>query len=458
MSSPVRVCVIGAGPSGTAVLRAFHSAEQKGETIPEIVCYEKQATWGGLWNYSWRTGTDKNGAPVHNSMYRHLWSNGPKECLEFSDYSFEEHFGFPIPSYPPREVLQDYIVGRVEKAGLLKWVQCNTPVTTTTFNEETQKFTVSTANTITGEISSELFDYVLCCSGHFSVPNVPEFDGMEAFAGRIMHAHDFRSAEEFADKNVLVIGTSYSAEDIASQCYKYGVKSVHLSWRTAPMGFPWPDNFTTVPLLTKITPGTKTCTFKDGTTAEIDAIILCTGYQHHFPFLAPELRLKTTNRLWCDMLHEGVVFSNCPRLMYIGMQDQWFTFNMFDTQAWYARDVILGKLILPTRTIMDTEFAKWRAAEEAIEATDEANIRYQANYVQRLIDMTDYPSFNIEGVVQTFMEWEHHKHLNIMTFRDYAHKSLMTGTTAPIHHTPWLTAFDDSIASYVDGNKKSSSL
>jgi len=148
---------------------------------------------------------------------------------------------------------------------------------------------VSTANTITGEISSELFDYVLCCSGHFSVPNVPEFDGMEAFAGRIMHAHDFRSAEEFADKNVLVIGTSYSAEDIASQCYKYGVKSVHLSWRTAPMGFPWPDNFTTVPLLTKITPGTKTCTFKDGTTAEIDAIILCTGYQHHFPFLAREL-------------------------------------------------------------------------------------------------------------------------------------------------------------------------
>ena len=47
-------------------------------------------------------GTD--GEPVHNSMYRHLWSNGPKECLEFADYSFEEHFGHQIPSYPPREV------------------------------------------------------------------------------------------------------------------------------------------------------------------------------------------------------------------------------------------------------------------------------------------------------------------------------------------------------------------
>jgi trimethylamine monooxygenase len=69
---------------------------------------------------------------------------------------------------------------------------------------------------------------------------------MEAFAGRIMHAHDFRAAEEFTGKNVLVIGTSYSAEDIASQCYKYGVKNVWCSWRTAPMGFHWPDNFKTV--------------------------------------------------------------------------------------------------------------------------------------------------------------------------------------------------------------------
>ena len=31
-----------------------------------------------------------NVQPVHGSMYRHLWSNGPKECLEFADYTFEE--------------------------------------------------------------------------------------------------------------------------------------------------------------------------------------------------------------------------------------------------------------------------------------------------------------------------------------------------------------------------------
>ena len=350
-----------------------------------------------------------------------------------------------------------------------------------------------TTNTTTGKETTALFDYVICCTGHFSSPNVPQFPGMATFPGRIMHAHDFRSAEEFTDKRILVIGTSYSAEDIASQCYKYGVKSVHCSWRTAPMGFHWPENFTTVPLLTSIAPGTKTCTFKDGSTAEIDAIILCTGYQHSFPFVEPALRLKTTNRLWCDELHEGVVMPNNHRMMYIGMQDQWFTFNMFDAQAWYCRDVILGKIALPNAATMKAEWEHWRAAEEAVAATDEANIRYQAAYTQRMQAYTDYPAFDIEGVVQCFMEWEHHKHENIMyvgmcfwwggaggcwgvccwltfllfdclsfflflpsfrTFRDHAHTSLMTGNKAPVHHTPWLTAFDDSIESYVEGNKK----
>ncbi len=95
-----RIAVIGAGPSGLAVLRAFESARLKGATIPEIVCYERQKDSGGIWNYTWRTGTDEYGEQVHASMYRYLWSNGPKECLEFSDYSFEEHFGRPIPSLP----------------------------------------------------------------------------------------------------------------------------------------------------------------------------------------------------------------------------------------------------------------------------------------------------------------------------------------------------------------------
>lgn len=68
-----RVVIIGAGPSGLAQLRAFQSAKAKGADVPDVVCLEKQSDWGGLWNYTWRTGVDEHGNPCHGSMYRYLW-------------------------------------------------------------------------------------------------------------------------------------------------------------------------------------------------------------------------------------------------------------------------------------------------------------------------------------------------------------------------------------------------
>ena len=64
-----KVAIIGSGPCGLSLLRAFQQAEEKGQKIPEIVCYDKQEDWGGLWNYSWRTGSDQYGDTVPNSMY-----------------------------------------------------------------------------------------------------------------------------------------------------------------------------------------------------------------------------------------------------------------------------------------------------------------------------------------------------------------------------------------------------
>ena len=89
-----RVAIIGAGPCGLGLMIAFRYALLKGAKIPEIVCFEKQDDWGGLWNYTWRTGTDEYGDSVHHSMYQCMWSNGPKECLEYPDYSL---FGKPLP-------------------------------------------------------------------------------------------------------------------------------------------------------------------------------------------------------------------------------------------------------------------------------------------------------------------------------------------------------------------------
>ena len=439
-----RVAVIGAGPSGLAVLRAFQTAKANGDEIPEIVCFEKQDNWGGLWNYTWRTGLDQYGEAVHGSMYRYLWSNGPKEGLEFADYSFEEHFGKQIASYPPRSVLFDYIEGRIKKTEVRDWIKFSTAVKNVEQSDD--GFTVTTCDLTTSKTNVGYFDHVIVCSGHFSTPNMPSFDGFERFPGRILHAHDFRDATEFQGKDVLLIGTSYSAEDIGSQCWKYGAKSITVSHRTAAMGYDWPANWEEVPLLTKV--DGKTAYFKDGSSKTIDAIILCTGYLHYFPFMEDKLRLVTANRLATADLYKGVAFINNPKIHYIGMQDQWFTFNMFDAQAWWSRDVIMGRIDLPTQEVMISDVND-RVAREDAGQDDYDAIWYQGDYVKELIDETDYPSFDVEGACKVFKEWKGHKKENIMTFRDNSYKSVITGSMAPIHHTPWKDAMDDTIESYL---------
>jgi len=439
-----RVCIIGAGPSGLAQLRAFQSAADQGTKMPEVVCLEKQSDWGGLWNYTWRTGVDEAGDPCHGSMYRYLWSNGPKEALEFADYTFEEHFDHPIASYPPREVLWDYIKGRVEQANVREMIRFNTLVRDVRYHDS--KFIVTSRDTKTDTETVEKFDHVIVASGHFSTPMVPYYPGFESFNGRILHAHDFRDAREFIDKDLLILGSSYSAEDIGSQCWKYGCKSITVAYRTAPMGYDWPDNWQEVPALDRVEG--RTAHFIDGTSKKIDAIILCTGYKHHFPFLPDDLRLKTTNRLATADLYKGVVWNKNPAMFYLGMQDQWFTFNMFDAQAWYVRDIILGRIALPSSAGMKADVADRIAREDSYD-DDYSAIRYQGDYVEELIAETDYPDFDVQSAVNSFMEWKKHKKEGIMTFRDHGYVSPMTGTMAPSHHTPWVDALDDSLASYL---------
>ena len=441
-----RVAIIGAGPSGLAQLRAFQSAANKGEDVPEVVCFEKQDDWGGLWNYTWRTGVDKYGEPCHGSMYRYLWSNGPKEGLEFADYTFDEHFGKPIASYPPRAVLFDYIKGRVEKAGVRDKIRFATVCREVTYEDDQDKFLVTVEHLPEGNTYTEEFDNVVVATGHFSSPNVPYYEGFDSFKGRILHAHDFRDALEFKDKDILILGTSYSAEDIGSQCWKYGCKSVTVAHRTAPMGYDWPDNWEEVPALVKV--DGNTAHFKDGTSKDVDAIILCTGYKHNFPFLPSDLRLECPNVLATPDLYKGVAYIHNPKLFYLGMQDQWYTFNMFDAQAWWARDVMMGKIGIPDRAAMQADIDARIKAEGEL-ADDYACIDYQGAYTEELMNETDYPNFDIKKSNEAFYQWKKHKKANIMTFRDNGYVSPMTGTQAPAHHTVWKDCLDDSMEDYL---------
>ena len=121
---------------------------------------------------------------------------------------------------------------------------------------------------------------------------------------------------------------------------------------------------------------------------------------------------------------------------------------MFDAQAWYARDVMLGRIKLPSKMAMQADSAQWREREEALEDDYDA-IEYQSQYTAGLAALTDYPHLNIQGMNKAFFQWKKHKKENIMGFRDNCYRSAITGTLSPLHHTPWKDALDDSLESYL---------
>lgn len=188
--------------------------------------------------------------------------------------------------------------------------------------------------------------------------------------------------------------------------------------------------------------------FTDGSSKEFDAIIMCTGYLFHFPFLPDELRLQTHNCLYPDNLYKGVFFQSNPKLIYLGMQDQYFTFNMFDAQAWYARDVMLGKIALPEADERRQDMQQW-LSRYAAQTGCNAAIDFQASYIRDLNNATDYPEFAVEKQADLLKEWLLHKQENIMGFRENAYRSTVTGTMASKLPARWLDIKDDSLESFM---------
>jgi len=445
-----KVAIIGAGPSGNAVLWWFAKLKKEGKAIPDLVAFEKASDWGGMWNYSWRTGMDEHGETVHGSMYRYLWSNGPKEALEFPGYTFEDHFGKAIPSFPPREVLFDYLKGRWNQQDIKKYIRFSHAVRDVQYNKATDDFTVSVKDLKKDEVlEPERFDYVIVASGHYSVPHVPTFQGIEKFPGRVMHAHDFREANEFTGKRVLLIGSSYSAEDIALQLLKYGAKKIVCTWRSKPMGFKWPQEVEERPLIQRFEG--RVGHFKDGSTAEFDVVMMCTGYLHSYPFLREELRLKSRNVLYPPGLYKGVVWTKGGnnKLLFAGSQDNYYTYSMFDVMGLWIVKLIEGEIELPSKEVMEEDWKKW-VAKEALNKSCKDGAKFQTEYVDVLVKDcgSDYPH-NLD-VTEMFYTWLDHKKSNIVTYRDQSFASKFTGTKSPVHHTTFMKALDDSMETFMN--------
>lgn len=410
-ATKTRVLVIGGGPSGLFFCHALETLFREGKAKRELFdvhCYERSSQPGGIW----KACTDDE----KMNMYEELWTNGPANCMEFADYTFDEHFGRPTTVYLPRQDVLNYINGRVTKNCpdfFKKYVTFRTEVKNVKY--ENERFTVSIHSMETNETRTEYFDKVLWACGDNGRPCVPEplEKAFANFSGRKMHSSETGDLHrDFSGKRVLMIGGAYSAEDLALQACKLGVEKVYISTRNskseAIVGSIacWP--FNKVEILEESIPvgvkdDNKTIRIaevewdeehgcepsKDNITdlEDIDTVVFCTGYSKVYDVLSEDLRptlpgeyfeldipkdWKMSENCLSKVLGDvepsrpihyytsytnpkmflGVLISN-PNMMINWTLGSYFPLIAADTTAWFLARYCSGVQQLPSREEVD---------------------------------------------------------------------------------------------------------
>lgn len=443
-----RVAVIGAGISGVSA--AAHLLRQGLETI----LFERSDIPGGVWHYDERSALESSFPNTRPSVGDYTtrpavpYSTPPPEFDDQKD--LEVAHAPPGPSYAglrnnvstrlmktslqdwpegtedyvTQKVLEEYIQALSNDHGVTAITQYHTRV------EEVRKqgseWVLRTTTLQKSSAGAHLverrwtFDAVVVASGHYNTPNIPNWPGIaewkSARPAQVWHSKGYRKPQQFKDKNILLIGASVSANDIAKEAGPYA-KKIYQSTRNGELDLPatlLPPNATRVAEIESFdlhandlsdsadpnSPIPGTVTLVDGQKIEnIHAVVVCTGYITSYPFLphlhnddlpasqADDFVLVTAEGEMVHNLHKDIFYIPDPSLSFIGTPYHIATFSLFDFQAQAVARVLSGKALLPAEKEMRAEY-KEKVAKKGL-GRDFHSLRgekLEENYVTDLVN------------------------------------------------------------------------
>ncbi|CAL4859170.1 NAD(P)-binding domain-containing protein [Microbacterium sp. MM2322] len=191
---PVDVVVIGAGQAGLSAAyhlrrRGFVPLGSSADDAPTFVVLDAEARSGGAWQHRWAT-------------LRMGTVNGIHELPGYAVPPAD-------PLSPSREVLPDYFAEYEARFDL----RVHRPVRVRAVRREDDDphGRLRVAAEDAGRPVTWSARYVINATGTWRKPFWPTYPGQASFAGRQLHVHDYRSAEEFRGQRVVIVGAGVSA-------------------------------------------------------------------------------------------------------------------------------------------------------------------------------------------------------------------------------------------------------
>ena len=185
-----RVVVVGGGQAGLAT--AYYLRRAGLAPGSDFIVLDAERDSGGAW--------------------RHMWDG----LRLFSPSSYSSLPGWMMPpwddatlGFPPRGHVVDYLAAYEERYALK--VRRPHRVEAITRDDAGNGLTVRARGL---EVTAE---FVVSATGTWTQPFWPAYPGARAFAGRQLHAADYRRPEEFTGQRVVVVGGGNSGAQILAE-------------------------------------------------------------------------------------------------------------------------------------------------------------------------------------------------------------------------------------------------
>ncbi|MEM1201005.1 MAG: NAD(P)/FAD-dependent oxidoreductase, partial [Pseudomonadota bacterium] len=212
------VAVIGAGVSGLAAAKVFKA---QGHTVQ---VFERSHDLGGVWEPS--------------RSYPGIQTQSPKDLYRYTDQAMPEAY----PEWPSGAQVHQYLTAYAHDHGLKPDIRFNTHVAAMERRADGAPGWSLTLKPQDAAPITESFDFVAVCTGQFSEKNIITHPGQKTFeaaGGQVLHSSEYTDASLVQGKDVVVLGFSKSATDIAVNAAQNGAKSVTIVYRESVWRIPY---------------------------------------------------------------------------------------------------------------------------------------------------------------------------------------------------------------------------
>ena len=163
------------------------------------------------------------------------WNTYPGIAVDIPSFSYQFSFEQSpnwTRTYAPGRELKAYAEHCVDKYGIESRIRFNTKVLAAEFDDEDHLWRVQTDPG--GEVKAR---FLISASGVLTVPNLPDIDGVDSFAGTTMHTARWDHRQDLTGKRVAIIGTGASAVQVIPEIAPI-VKQLTVFKRTPIWCFP----------------------------------------------------------------------------------------------------------------------------------------------------------------------------------------------------------------------------